>query len=97
VSDLQRDFDAILLAGGAEHPRDLKVPGRDLKGIHFAMEFLPQSNKVCEGDRFRIRFWRPASAWSSSAAAIRARIAWALRTGSAPTHHAVRIAAEAAR
>jgi len=50
VKDLRRDFTAILLAGGAEHPRDLKVPGRDLKGIHFAMDFLPQSNKVCEGD-----------------------------------------------
>jgi glutamate synthase (NADPH/NADH) small chain len=50
TSDLRRDFDAILLAGGAEHPRDLRVPGRELKGIHFAMEFLPQSNKVCEGD-----------------------------------------------
>ncbi len=50
TSDLRRDFDAILLAGGAENPRDLAVPGRELKGIHFAMEFLPQSNKVCEGD-----------------------------------------------
>ena len=47
---LRRDFDAVLLAGGAEQPRDLKVPGRELKGIHFAMEFLPQANKVCEGD-----------------------------------------------
>lgn len=50
VKDLRRDFTAILLTGGAEHPRDLKAPGRDLKGIHFAMDFLPQSNKVCEGD-----------------------------------------------
>jgi glutamate synthase (NADPH/NADH) small chain len=50
VSDLQREFSAILLAGGAEYPRDLRIPGRELKGIHFAMEFLPQSNKVCEGD-----------------------------------------------
>ena len=50
VKDLRKDFTAILLAGGAEHPRDLNVPGRDLKGIHFAMDFLPQSNKVCEGD-----------------------------------------------
>jgi glutamate synthase (NADPH) small chain len=50
VKDLRRDFDAILLAGGAEHPRDLPVPGRELKGIHYAMEFLPQANKVCEGD-----------------------------------------------
>lgn len=51
LSDLQRDFDAIVLAMGAEKPRDLPVPGRELKGIHFAMDFLPQSNKVCEGDR----------------------------------------------
>jgi len=50
VQDLRRDFDAIVLAGGAEHPRDLKVPGRELKGIHFAMEFLPQQNKRCHGD-----------------------------------------------
>jgi len=48
--DLRRDFDATVLAGGAEHPRDLKVPGRELKGIHFAMEFLPQQNKSCAGD-----------------------------------------------
>ena len=50
TSDLKRDFDAILIATGAEAPRNLNVPGRDLKGIHFAMEFLPQANKVCEGD-----------------------------------------------
>ena len=50
VDDLQRRFDAVLLAGGAEHPRNLNVPGRELKGIHFAMEFLPQQNRVCEGD-----------------------------------------------
>lgn len=50
AAELQKDFDAILLAGGAEHPRDLKVPGRELKGIHFAMEFLPQQNKRCAGD-----------------------------------------------
>jgi len=50
VEDLQREFDAILLAGGAEAPRDLSVPGRELNGIHFAMEYLPQSNKRCHGD-----------------------------------------------
>src|SRR5246127_4047752 len=50
VEDLQREFDAILLAGGAEAPRDLNVPGRELKGIHFAMEFLPQANQRCQGD-----------------------------------------------
>jgi glutamate synthase (NADPH) small chain len=50
AEDLRRDFDAIVLAGGAEHPRDLKVPGRELKGIHFAMEYLPQQNRRCLGD-----------------------------------------------
>jgi glutamate synthase (NADPH/NADH) small chain len=50
VEDLRKDYAAILLAGGAEHARDLKVPGRELRGIHFAMEFLPQQNRVCEGD-----------------------------------------------
>lgn len=51
VEDLQREFDAIVLAGGAEQPRDLEVPGRELKGIHFAMEYLPQQNRRCLGDR----------------------------------------------
>ena len=46
---LQAEFDAVLLCGGAEQPRDLKVPGRDLAGVHFAMEFLPQQNKVNAG------------------------------------------------
>jgi glutamate synthase (NADPH/NADH) small chain len=50
VDDLRKEFDAILLTGGAENPRDLKVLGRDLKGIHFAMEFLPQQNKKIAGD-----------------------------------------------
>ena len=50
VEDLRKQFDAILLAGGAENPRDLEVPGRNLQGIHFAMEFLPQQNRRCEGD-----------------------------------------------
>jgi glutamate synthase (NADPH/NADH) small chain len=50
VDSLRREFDAILLAGGAEQPRDLKVPGRELKGIDFAMDFLPQQNQRCEGD-----------------------------------------------
>ncbi len=50
VEDLQRNFDAIVLAGGSEQPRDLKVPGRELNGIHFAMEFLPQQNRRCQGD-----------------------------------------------
>jgi len=50
AGDLRRDFDAVVLAGGSENPRDLSVPGRELNGIHFAMDFLPQSNKACEGD-----------------------------------------------
>ena len=50
VEDLRKEFDALLLSGGAEWARDLNVPGRELKGIHFAMDFLPQQNKVCEGD-----------------------------------------------
>ena len=49
---LMAEFDAVLLTGGAEQPRDLPVPGRELSGIHFAMEFLPQQNKVNAGDKF---------------------------------------------
>ncbi len=49
--DLQKQFDAVVLTGGAEQPRDLPVPGRELKGVHFAMEFLPQQNKVVAGDK----------------------------------------------
>jgi glutamate synthase (NADPH) small chain len=51
VAEIRKDFDAILLTGGAEQPRDLTVPGRELNGIHFAMEFLPQQNKRIAGDR----------------------------------------------
>ncbi|HTJ93540.1 MAG TPA: glutamate synthase subunit beta [Pararobbsia sp.] len=47
---LKADFDAVVIAGGAEMPRDLPVPGRELAGTHFAMEFLPQQNKVNAGD-----------------------------------------------
>ena len=50
AENLRREFDAVLLTGGAEAPRDLPVPGRELKGIHFAMEFLPQQNKKNAGD-----------------------------------------------
>jgi len=50
AEDLRKEYDAILLCGGAENPRDLSVPGRELKGIHFAMEFLPQQNKRNAGD-----------------------------------------------
>jgi glutamate synthase (NADPH/NADH) small chain len=50
AEDLRKEFHALLLAGGAEQSRDLRAPGRDLKGIHFAMEFLPQQNRRLEGD-----------------------------------------------
>jgi glutamate synthase (NADPH) small chain len=50
---LLAEFDAVLLTGGAEQSRDLPVPGRDLDGIHFAMEFLPQQNKVLAGDKVK--------------------------------------------
>jgi len=53
AEQLQKDFDAVLLAGGSEQSRDLPVPGRDLDGIHFAMEFLPQQNKVNAGDKLK--------------------------------------------
>lgn len=53
AEQLCKDFDAVLLAGGAEQSRDLPVPGRDLDGIHFAMEFLPQQNKVVAGDKLK--------------------------------------------
>ena len=52
-AQLQKEFDAILLAGGSEQSRDLPVPGRELEGIHFAMEFLPQQNKVNAGDKLK--------------------------------------------
>ena len=50
---LQQDFDAVVLAGGAEQSRDLAVSGRELDGVHFAMEFLPQQNKVNGGDKLK--------------------------------------------
>ena len=53
AAQLQKDFDAVLLTGGAEQSRDLPAPGRDLDGIHFAMEFLPQQNKVNAGDKLK--------------------------------------------
>jgi glutamate synthase (NADPH/NADH) small chain len=50
VDELRRDFDALVLAGGACAPRDLPIPGRELRGIHFAMDYLPLQNRRCEGD-----------------------------------------------
>ena len=52
-AQLQKDFDAIMLTGGSEQSRDLPVPGRELDGIHFAMEFLPQQNKINAGDKLK--------------------------------------------
>ena len=51
--DLEKEFDAVVIAGGAEQPRDLPVPGRELKGVHFAMDFLPLQNKVNAGDKVK--------------------------------------------
>jgi glutamate synthase (NADPH/NADH) small chain len=50
VRALEHDYDAMLLAGGAEKPRDLPIPGRDLKGVEFAMDFLPQQNRRVAGE-----------------------------------------------
>jgi len=55
ATKLLADFDAVVLTGGAEAPRDLAVPGRDLAGVHFAMDFLPLQNRVVAGDRMRDR------------------------------------------
>jgi glutamate synthase (NADPH/NADH) small chain len=53
ADQLKKEFDAVLLTGGSEVSRDLPVPGRDLDGVHFAMEFLPQQNKVNAGDKLK--------------------------------------------
>jgi glutamate synthase (NADPH/NADH) small chain len=53
VIDLIKNFDAIILACGSEKPRDIPIPGRELKGIHFAMEFLPQQNRVNAGEEVK--------------------------------------------
>ena len=53
AEQLKKEFDAVLLSGGSEVSRDLPVPGRELSGVHFAMEFLPQQNKVNAGDKFK--------------------------------------------
>ncbi len=51
LADLEAKYDAVLLAGGAEKPRDIPVSGRDLGGIHFAMQFLPQQNRRVSGEK----------------------------------------------
>jgi glutamate synthase (NADPH/NADH) small chain len=53
AEQLKKEFDAVLLTGGSEQSRDLPAPGRELDGIHFAMEFLPQQNKVNAGDKLK--------------------------------------------
>jgi hypothetical protein len=78
----------VILAGGAEQPRDLPVPGRELAGVHFAMEFLSQNNKFVAGDNLPIRFAPPASMWWSSAAAIPVPTASAPPTVTAPLRSA---------
>jgi glutamate synthase (NADPH) small chain len=50
AAKLERSHDAVLLAGGAEHPRDLTVPGREFAGVHFAMNYLPQQNRRVSGE-----------------------------------------------
>ena len=53
ADELKAQFDAVILTGGSEQSRDLPVPGRDLDGVYFAMEFLPQQNKVNAGDKLK--------------------------------------------
>ena len=53
AEDLKAQFDAVILTGGSEQSRDLPVPGRDLDGVHFAMEFLPQQNRENAGDKLK--------------------------------------------
>jgi glutamate synthase (NADPH/NADH) small chain len=60
ADDLLSEFDAVVLAGGSTAPRDLRVPGRELEGIHFAMDYLTAQNRRCEGDEL------PAEAISAS-------------------------------
>jgi glutamate synthase (NADPH/NADH) small chain len=50
AQDILRDYDAVVLTGGSEKPRDLPIPGRELKGIHYAMDFLPQQNRRVSGE-----------------------------------------------
>ena len=80
---LQKDFDAVILTGGAEQSRDLPVPGRDLDGVHFAMEFLPSQNKVNAGDKVKGQLRADGKQSSSSVAATRAATVWAPATATA--------------
>ena len=51
IEELTSKFEAVILACGSEEPRDLQIPGRELDGVHFAMDFLTKQNKICEGDK----------------------------------------------
>ncbi len=53
VEDIVKNYDAVVLACGSEEPRDLNIPGRNLDGIYFAMDFLTPQNKICEGDKLK--------------------------------------------
>lgn len=52
VKAMLKDFDAVCLAGGSRVPRDIKIKGRELKGVHFAMDYLMQANKILDGEKF---------------------------------------------
>ena len=84
---LRRMFDGICLTMGAGKPRPLGIPGADLKGVHFAMEFLTQQNRRLAHDPAALlgaKIWPRADTWWSSAAATRAATAWAPRSGKGP-------------
>ena len=86
AEELRAAYDAIVLCGGARVPRDLPLPGRELDGIHQAMEYLPLANRAVAATPPTRPTRRSAPAggtWSSSAAATPARTAWAPRTGRA--------------
>ena len=55
TKDLIKNYNAIVLACGSEEPRDLNIPGRDLNGVHFAMDFLTLQNKACEEIKFQVK------------------------------------------
>ena len=83
---LIKEYDAVVLTGGAEKARDLPVPGRELKGIHFAMDFLPQQNRRVSGEQATGGASRSSpriNMSSSSAAAIPAPTASAPRSARA--------------
>ena len=81
---LSERFDATVLACGATQPRDLPIPGRELDGIHFAMEYLKRANLVQEGALASSPIDATERTWSSSAAGTPGPTAWAPRTGRAP-------------